>query len=82
MQRQPTPRLDTTNRNRKSHFFRRDDALRLFGDSEKALSDLTDLPSMSTDGKKAAAGKKKKDGRDAIINRERELRSLRKYAVL
>jgi hypothetical protein len=37
---------------------------------------------MSTDGKKAAAGKKKKDGRDAIINRERELRSLRKYAVL
>jgi hypothetical protein len=37
---------------------------------------------MSTDEKKAAAGKKKKDGRDAIINRERELRSLRKYAVL
>ena len=44
MQQQPTPRVDTTHTNRTNQFLRRDEALLLVGDNEKALIDLSDLP--------------------------------------
>ena len=71
-QRQPTPIMDNTNKNRKNHFFQREEALRLFGDSEKALSDLSDLPSKKPDKKNE---KKTKDDRDATINAKLKLKS-------
>ena len=49
MQRQPTPRVDP--RKKDLHYYRRDDALRLFGGQEKAYVDLSDLPSKNNEKK-------------------------------
>ena len=75
MQRQPTPRIDTTHKNRMNQFLRRDEALLLIGDNEKALNDLSDLPSKKTADKEAAEEKKKRGGRDFDINKKLKLKS-------
>ena len=51
IQRRPTPRLDTTNDNRKGNFYSRDDALRVYKGRGSALSDLSDLPPLLTEKK-------------------------------
>jgi hypothetical protein len=73
MQRQPTPRLDTTNNQRMNHFLCHNEALRIFGDKPCATSDLTDLPSKKADESKEA--EKAKANRDKEVAKQQELRS-------
>ena len=71
----PRPILDNTNKNRESHFLRREEALRLVGNTVKAQSDLKDLPSKKTDKKKADEENKKQKDRDTAINAILKLKS-------
>ena len=71
----PRPILDNTNKNRESHFLRREEALCLVGNTVKAQSDLKDLPSKKTDKKKADEENKKQKDRDAAINAILKLKS-------
>ena len=73
LQRQPTPRLDTTNAREKSHFLSRDDAHKIFGNNPGALCDLSDLPSKAGDDLKQA--EKSKSNRDKDVAAKMKLRS-------
>ena len=65
---QPTPRMDTTNPDRKNHFYSRDDTLCLFGGNAAAPKDLANLPSKNI--AEADEEKKARGGRDAKISKE------------
>ena len=73
MQRQPTPRIDTSNSQQGNHFLSRDHALRLFANNASAISDLTDLPSKRVDELKEA--QKMKATRDKEVAQKLDLRS-------
>ena len=72
MQLQPTPRLDPT---RKGHYYRREDALRLFGEQDKSCVDLTDLPSKNNEKKREKDKKSQKVSRDKAVSASLCLRS-------
>ena len=74
LQRQPTPKRDTTNKNRTGHFLKRKDALLLANDNNSAVSDLSDLPSKADEKETSADGKAKRD-RDADVCKALSLRS-------
>ena len=72
MQRQPTQRIDPS---RPGHFLSRKDALQLHGGDAKSLTDLSDLPSMNNEVKKASAAKKARDARDIAVSKALCLKS-------
>jgi hypothetical protein len=73
MQRQPTPRIDTSNTQRENHFLSRDQSLLLFANNASAESDLTDLPSKKVNDLKEA--NKVKATRDKEMAEKLQLRS-------
>ena len=74
MQRQPTPRLDTSDQSRRGHFICQSEALCLFAGNANAMTNLSDLPSKTNTDKKED-GKKAKGSRDTAKNKSMMLRS-------
>ena len=72
MQRQPTPIIDPTRK--EFHYYRRDDALRLFGSKDKSCVDLTCLPSKNTEKEKEKESKSTKSKRDLAVTKKFDLK--------
>ena len=75
LQRQPTPKLDRTDKNRTGHYLTRTEALRgLSNGNAKATYDLSDLPSKISQ-MESSANSKEKTARDAEVTKALVLRS-------
>ena len=74
LQRQPTPKMDRTDKNRSGHYLTRTDVLHFSNGNANAVCDLTDLPSKVAQKESSEYGKEE-TARDVAVTKALGLRS-------